>query len=89
MTTNPVTLKVAQGQTVSSSGGEGGVNHNQVEAIARDINFIKPDKRTLADADSKLYKNPLFYLFYLVPLGIFGAAFFLKGSGTPLTVTAA
>ncbi len=78
VSTDPVTLRVAQGEMTASSDGEGGVSHNQVEAIARDINFIKPDKRMLADADGKLYTNPLFYFFYLVPLGVFGAAVVLK-----------
>ena len=76
--TDPVTLRVAQGEQNPSSAGTGGVNHNQVEAIASDIIFIKPDKQILVNADSNLYKNPLFALFYLVPLAIFAGAFFLK-----------
>ncbi len=77
--TEPISLSVTPGDpAVSSSGGVVVESRNTVEAVASDINFIKPDKTALASVDRRLYGNPLFAFFYLLPAGLFAAALVIK-----------
>jgi hypothetical protein len=74
----PVTLRITPGDPSLAVGGKAESETNTVKAVARDINFIKPDKHVLASVNRQLYRNPFFYFFYLLPIGIFAAAVIIK-----------
>ncbi len=74
----PITLVVTPGDPALASGGNARDTRGREEKIADDINYIKPDKRTLASVDRRLYLNPLFSFFYLFPGVIFAAALIIK-----------
>ena len=78
VSTQPITINVTPGELVSTFQGGTGDNRNAVQQIANDINFIKPDKSLLAASNRQLHTNKIFYLFYILPLTIFTAAFAVK-----------
>jgi hypothetical protein len=78
VSTSPVTLRVTPGDPSLAAGGKTESARNTVDTVARDINFIKPDKDTLASKDSQLYHNPVFFLLYCLPMGIFAASIIIK-----------
>ncbi|MHB9030141.1 MAG: BatD family protein [Candidatus Latescibacterota bacterium] len=78
VSTSPVTLRVTPGDPSLAFGGKTENEQNTVETVARDINFIKPDKLTLTSVNRQLYLNPVFFFFYFLPIGIFAAAVIIK-----------
>ncbi len=75
---SPHTFKVSPGDPSASAPGNAENERGQVEAVARDINFIKPDKKILVSTDRHLYLNPFFPLFYFLPLALFATAIVMK-----------
>jgi hypothetical protein len=78
VSTNPFTFRVTPGDA-SSAGQTSKVDRrNSVVTVGSDINFIKPDKSLLVSSSKRLYSSVFFYLFYIIPLGVFAGAFIIK-----------
>lgn len=76
--TGTLTFRVAPGDPSLAAGGGAADTRSTVAEVAQDINFIKPDKRTLESANARMYRNPAFWLLYILPLGMFIAAVAVK-----------
>ncbi len=76
--TEPIELKVLAGAALAFDGADEKSTRSDIEHLASDIRYIKPEKTSLGSAERHVYTRFYFYLLYIVPLAGFIAAFAVK-----------
>lgn len=74
-TTSPISFTIEKGSGNDSIVNENFVHKSDIQLIGKDIRFIRTLPYSLSEKGNHIFGTPLFYMGYLLPLLIFGIAF--------------